>query len=690
MQISRIKKFISYNWDSLTIWLVTAILFLFIFLPFILNNSLDKFDTPGLISISWFMKEHTFPDFQGWNPFFYGGYPQGILYPPLFHYLVAGLGYVISIQTAFKIVVTISGLLIPLTVLAFTRRLYKSKKWEVLSTLGVIGVLLLLPGYLGFNFDGMIDYGLAPSFMSIPLFFLYLSQLFNDKHSIKILAIIFSALILTHLLTAAIAGLITLVLTILNLRKKGGELIFIGIISFLMTAFWTIPFLAFKEYSASGFAMRVSIIFPIATILISGTILGCIAVSKRTAITSRLLSLILISFIIACFGVLDTILNRDETVFSLPLIHPFRLQIYGLVLSIAAGPLLLKKILGVIEKRLKIIKKIPSNINIGLQFSVMIGAILVVLILSIIRINPSGVQEVILEPNTDWQGRVMRVYKVSEVLDQSRAVIDKSVMYRWNKFAVMGLLKESSYLAPYYQSLAKNVNTENYNWDELDSAYIENQQLSKEKTQYLMDLLWVKSLFTIDLDISNCVNPQRISTFKSNSQNDGVVDRDIYICDYAPAINSNFAEVVMTKPDIVESDWDKNVEEWWKSDSIDLFTDTEVRMPEDELDFIPIPQVNFNTDYRNLYVKTGIEEEVPVLLKMNYFPKWKAYDAYGNEVKIHRTSPNLMIVPVKESITLKYEMTSLEWTTLLISITTWMSFFTISIYIKLKLANRNN
>lgn len=677
------------NWDSITIGVITFIFLILIIVPFVLNNSLDKFDTPGLLSLSWFIKEHTFPDFQGWNPFFYGGFPQGILYPPLFHYVVAGLSFIFSLQTAFKIVVSAAILATPISVLAFTRRIYKSKLWEVGATILILTGMVALPGYLGFNFDGLLDYGLAPSFAAIPLFFLFLSQLFNDNHSLKGIAMLMSVLILTHLLTAGIAIAITIVYTMMNFKRRGGEFVLTGVLIFLLTAFWVVPFLAFRQFTASGYAMRISMLYPLAGLMLSigGLVLPFLI--KKKPIASKMLSIAIVSIILAFIGLLDSTVNTSATQISIPLLHPFRIQIYSILVGLSILPYV-TRIVGEFLLRL-VSPYLPSYCPIkkaaqlaGLKYMAAVFGVIVIALLVVGRLNPRGVEEVIVDENADWQGRVMRVYKVSEVLDQSRAVIDKSVMKQWDKFATMGLLKESSYLAPYYQSLAKNIDSENYDWEDLDSTYIENKQLPQDKVASLAHLLWVKSVFTIDTNIPETDNCREISTFKTNSKDDGMVDRTLYICDYLPTANSNFAEVLFEKPDVVSNEWDTAVADWWTGNNAMVFTDKELEVFATNLDFTPIPQVNFTTDYRRLHIRTGIEQELPVLVKMSYFPKWKAYDDGGNPLQIFRTSPNLMIVPVSGSATLEYEMTAIEWATLLTSIIAWMSFLTISLYLKIK------
>lgn len=681
--MNKISSFTKKQWDTLLILGITLIILLIVFIPFFLYNSLDKFDTPGLLSLSWFIREYTFPDFQGWNPYFFAGFPQGTLYPPLFHYLVAALGKFFTLQVAYKLVVTIAAAFIPYSIYEFSLKIYKQKSWAILNTLILLIALVFLPGYLGFNFDGLLDYGLGPSFVSIPLFFIYLALLFDKKVQPRKLAVIFSTLLLMHLLTAAIAGLITLsYLPHLN-RKSQKALVIFALITFALSAFWIVPFIYFREFSTSGVTTQISKLVPIGILYLTFIALGGLIITKQFARQGALLAFLKTSFLIGALGIFDTFINYPTTKFSIPLLHPFRVQIYGILLVIISLPFLIQQLhptLIKIVNRFKIRKFIKRNFHISFNLAF---AVLVLFFLIIIRLNPRGVEEVKLTHPTDWEGRIMRAYKVTEVLDQSRSIIDKSVLETPDKFAVDGLLKESSYLAPYYQSLTKSINPDNFNWNELDQYYIENKLVPRQKAEYLMNLLWVKSLFTIDENFPGCNGFKQLTSFTSNSREEGLVKRDLYICSYENSSNANFIDTLIEMPRAVDGNWQKDLDNWWLSEDKEPFVDRKIEGEfQNSVNFIP--QAQFSDNYQELYIKTGVEEDLLLLVKMSYFPKWQAYDKDNNKVPIYRTSPNFMTVPVKEEVTLRYQMTNIEWLTLAISIVSWISLGVIGIAKRIK------
>lgn len=304
--------------------------------------------------------------------------------------------------------------------------------------------------------------------------------------------------------------------------------------------------------------------------------------------------------------------------------------------------------------------------------------ILAFLILIKIRLNPYGVEEVKLIPKIEWTGRVIRGYKVTDILDQSRAVIDKAVMQNPNQFAVDGLLKESSYLAPYFQSLSKNMNTNIFNWEELDSYYIENKKLSEDKTNYLANLLWVKYMFVVDKKYpEDCNFIKTISSFKTNTKDEGILNRNINLCSYEASRNSSLIEQISEEPKVISSNWDKEIVNWSLSDDTILYTDKKIPDFKSSA-FIDRPKVEFRNNYKEIYISKNSSEKAYYLLKLSFFPKWKAYDESGKSIEIYRTSPNLMIIPIKDYVTLKYETTKIE---LICNITSIISFLSLGILI---------
>jgi len=683
MKKNNISKFLLNHWDELIIVILTITSLCILFIPFISQNSLDKYDHPGLLSLSWFIREYILPNFQGWNPYFFAGFPQGTLYPPLFHYLVALLGKVFHPSIAYKLVITSASVFIPYTIYEFSLKIYKEKPWALLNTILLMLTLIILPGYLGFNYDGLFDYGLGPNFVTIPLFFIYLRFLFSNKPNIKSLAIVFSIMLLTNLVAPFVSAVITLTYLLLSRKntKIRNTILKHALLSFFLTLFWTIPFIVFYKYSASGYPMKVSKMISILPVLLS--FLAIFYISLKSNRENKFFSILIPGFLISVLASIDSFANTETTKFSIPPIHPYRLIIFSYI-GIALSFVYMIKNLHPIFHRIANKFKISHFFKPRVHISMMISLFTILLGISMyLRLNPEGAPKIELKQNYEWDGRIIRAYKVSDVLDQSRAVIDKSVIINPDLFAVDGLLKESSYIAPYYQSLSKNLHQDDFDWQNLDNYYIENIKISETKTKYLSNLLWVKSVFTIDENFPCCEDFELISTFKSNSKDEGIVDRSMYICNYSPAKYSNFAEMLTYKPDKKAQNWDDEVENWWESEETNIFTDKEINnFNESSINYIP--EVEFSENYQSIRIRTNVEEELYYLVKMSFFPKWRAYDKYNKEIEIYRASPNFMIVPINDEVTLRYEITRVEWLSLYISLITWFSIIIFPVAYKIK------
>jgi len=665
--LNNFKIFFFKNYIKIFLILFTFILFTFSFLPFILFNSLDKFDTPGLLSLSWFIKEYRLPDFSGFNPFFYSGFPQGVLYSPLFHYLVAFIGKIITLEYAYKLIVTIFGLLIPYSLYKFLLSIYKKESYSLFGTGIILLILIFLPGYLGFNFDGLFDYGLAPSFCSIPLFFLTFAQIINKK-SWKIISILLTILTLMHLLSAFILIIYIGFNFLINKEKQFKYYLKIGLIYFLLSSFFIIPFLYFYKYTQSGFPSKISFIYSLIPFVLN---IPALIMIKKWNLDRTNLSIIIVNLLISTFSIFEQLINYSSTKFTIPLLHPFRIQIYPIIMSIVIIPFYVQKIHPFnikIAKKFNILKffKFNPHVSMNLFF-------LLILLIGIIffRLDTKGPEEVNVAnmyhsdkqyPETD--GRAMRVYKVSEVLDQSRAIIDHSVMDQ-NQFSTMGLLKESSYLSIYYQSLAKSINPENFDFTKLDQYYLENNIISKEKTDFLMNLTWTKYLFTIE-SIPDCFGYTLLDEFKSNSTS-GIKDIKMYLCQYNPSFKSNFIETIPSDIEIIDSSWNTALKNWWFNDETKLFTDKEIKFSDNSNFSNENINYEFSDDYQSIKIINSSDSPKSIFVKLSYFPNWKAFDKEGKEIEIYRISPNFMGFNIDEEINLKYSRSIIEKITLIIS-----------------------
>jgi uncharacterized membrane protein len=161
-------------------YLIQAAALLCVLVPFVRWNNLLEWDFPGHYAAIWYMKTRLLPWASGWNPYFYCGYPQGMFYPPLAHYIAALLSMIIGIGPAMKVLVVVSVLLLPITFYAFSRRWGLSDLQAAVCSTWMTMVLFLsgealgtLP--LGSDLRSTVNVGLFANALSLPILFAFLA-----------------------------------------------------------------------------------------------------------------------------------------------------------------------------------------------------------------------------------------------------------------------------------------------------------------------------------------------------------------------------------------------------------------------------------------------------------------------------------------------------------------------------------
>lgn len=98
------------------VWLIVFLApFVFLAYQYFVWDSLAVYDASSHFAQVWYLKEFLWPDFSGFNPFNLLGFDQGLLYPSLFHYLAATLGFFIPLQAAVKLLILASVIALPIT-----------------------------------------------------------------------------------------------------------------------------------------------------------------------------------------------------------------------------------------------------------------------------------------------------------------------------------------------------------------------------------------------------------------------------------------------------------------------------------------------------------------------------------------------------------------------------------------------
>jgi hypothetical protein len=239
---------------------VFAFIYIFIFASvptkyLFTNTDLAGGDTGSHIYIPWYAKE-IFPKIKWWSPDWYSGFPFLYFYPPLLYTATVVLSFLMPLAISFKWITFISIAVFPLAA-------YLALKFLKVNFPGPqIGAafITLLMFFEGFNtYGGNWPSTLAGQFthtFSIALFFVFVGLMYKGIKENRYLtanAILGAMVILAHpisgLLLIALAPFFFLINGDFKKKLKYIFLTYFG--NFLLSAFWTLSMVWYKNYSGT-------------------------------------------------------------------------------------------------------------------------------------------------------------------------------------------------------------------------------------------------------------------------------------------------------------------------------------------------------------------------------------------------------------------------------------------------------
>jgi len=237
--------------------LLSLALIIAVVMPF-WQGSLYYSDSVGHSSSGKFVAEELFPGVAGWNQEHFFGYPHNQFYPPLFSWVVALLSFVFGFELAVKLVIGAAVVILPWVIYVFGRSL-KMKQEQGLLFSSIVILFLALPSFwfapthLGMNFDSLLDVGFLANTLSLPLLFLYMSLVPGIcKKRFLLPTLILAGLVLTHFVAALIGIFYSISWAIYNFKKSGLKFIWHFIVGFLLTAWWSVPFVSNLAHTSSA------------------------------------------------------------------------------------------------------------------------------------------------------------------------------------------------------------------------------------------------------------------------------------------------------------------------------------------------------------------------------------------------------------------------------------------------------
>jgi hypothetical protein len=137
---------------ALVVGLLTAFVAWRWALPAVFGSLHVTWDAAGHLSAAATVRDRFWPWPTGWDPGYFGGWPQGRFYPPLTHWLVATLGKVAPIEIAFASVVGAAAVATPYAAYRFARGRRAEAPVAALFSLFFTAVLAAPPEILRMKF----------------------------------------------------------------------------------------------------------------------------------------------------------------------------------------------------------------------------------------------------------------------------------------------------------------------------------------------------------------------------------------------------------------------------------------------------------------------------------------------------------------------------------------------------------
>lgn len=245
----------SYQWVPPLIVLVSCLVILAVVNPqLVLSSSTPAGGDMGAhVFGPAFMRDVLIPDFRlhGWSNDWFAGFPLYYFYFPLPALLIVLLDVFLPYGVAFKIVAISGLLLLPPAAFTFARAMRLDRVACSLAAAGTVPFMLMESFKI---YGGNVASTMAGEYayvLSFSLGFFYLAALIkalrDDRHWAPVAAALLAATALSHVLTTIVLAVASLV--VIASRKQLRLAAGIGALGFMVTAFWSVPFVTRIKYS---------------------------------------------------------------------------------------------------------------------------------------------------------------------------------------------------------------------------------------------------------------------------------------------------------------------------------------------------------------------------------------------------------------------------------------------------------
>lgn len=623
-------------------WLIVIYIpFLFLSYQYLLRDSLVVYDAASHFAQVVYLKEFLWPSFSGFNPFNLLGFDQGILYPSLFHFTAATLGFFIDLELATKLVIVLALLLTPISIYLFTSIFFTDTRAKIFMTGMLLVVFVSLPGYLGASLRGLLQVGLLTSFVSLPFVFLYVWSLLKPRSNWLLSAVLLSVVILTHLI-AGIFCLLFFASTIIykQLSKKSlNGFATQAVVAIGLTAFFTIPFVL--NYNLISQSVHVgSMLLPNVILAIALLLTTFFAWRLRA---QKLYPLLILATVLNLITIVDAVTLRIfpqgfffEKIYNL---HLYRYQSYLYLLSVL--------ILGYWPTRFlfESMRKPLINRNLILLLP------LLVLVLGTIVRQPFVVNNVAVSIEAeDNKNRFIETFSREDAYpfvytSQNKLVTEESKSWAY------GLFTDATPNGPYLGSLITSFEPMHKNNKE--EKFVERRALDRGRIYATLDLFAIDGL--LFLKPASTTDSKNINTLMMGS-----------------GVGKSLVEIPQLEIKNVQSNWDQQVENWWfEKGKIESLLVENAESTKTVATGATIKNLKHNKNWSKFDFEVESQDKVPVLVKFAHLPGWKATQN-GQEIKIHRASPHLMMVYANGKVEFEYQKLWYQYLSVVVSLFTFL------------------
>jgi len=628
-----------------------------------------------------FFTEELFPNFRmtGWDMGWFAGTPMFTFYFPLPFFLIALLSKIIAFNISFKLVTILGSFILPAAVYYFGRSFKLKYPYPELAAIGAIAFLYMNSFTIyGANFLGTLAGEFSYS-ISFGLVFIFLGSLYRGmkKGRFDLLFVLtcvcLACTVLTHLITLiAILVIIPSFLFLNRSWKTIRYIISVFIVGFFISAFWSVPFVLLVKWTPSLYWINIydlAELFP--KEIIPALILGSTGLFFSIIRKDKRMIPIIWTMFVFIFFIFSWSGGRlfNGRFFPVIFIFLYLLAAYGL-----------KNLYWVIVTAI-------SSLNIkgfkrGLFKFIVIAFVPIVAFTaagSIIASKPTSIRWAHdnytgFESRDDWAtynalmeyldslpyGRVMYDYDQSILINYGTSRALELIPF-WTKQPTMeGLLAESSITSPFHY-------TNKGEFIMKDRTSITGWSVPGERNHEAA----MKHLIYYNITYIIAISPEIVEDLNNDNRVEFLKNIEPFYF-YKIKGSHNYVEIVENTPYRYKTEteeWIWDMRDWyWNADNVDnpvIYDDGSKELEQfEEIKKEQLKDVSDNplnvegevtseTIEREIIEFTTTAIGVPHIVKVSYFPNWKAIGAEGP----YLISPSLMmVIPTQNEVTIYYGM----------------------------------